>query len=51
MHALFAAETVNTPYTDFSGDGVHPNAGGSCFIAERILHAIEPILSEWTEEQ
>ena len=51
MHALFAAETVNTPYTDFSGAGVHPNAGGSCFIAERILHAIEPILSEWTEEQ
>ena len=51
MHAIFAAETVNTPYTAFSGDGVHPNAGGSCFIAERILHAIEPILSEWTEEQ
>jgi len=51
LHAIFAAETVNTTYTDFSVDGVHPNAGGSCFIAERILHAIEPILSEWTEEQ
>ena len=51
MQAIFAAETVNTPYTDFSGDGVHPNEGGSCFIAQHILHAIEPILSEWDEEQ
>jgi lysophospholipase L1-like esterase len=45
---------MNKPHDSaqaFSGDGVHPNAGGSCFIAERILHAIEPILSEWTEEQ
>ena len=51
MHAIFAAETVSTPCTEFSGDGVHPNEGGSCFIAERVLHAIEPILTEWIENQ
>ena len=51
MHAIFAAETVCTPCTEFSGDGVHPSEGGSCFIAERVLHAIEPILTEWIENQ
>lgn len=48
MHALFAAATVEQPFTDFSPDGVHPNADGACLIAQHILHAIEPILSSLT---
>jgi lysophospholipase L1-like esterase len=46
MQAIFAAETLRTPYTEFSGDGVHPNAGGAGFIAQKVLDTIEPLLSD-----
>lgn len=48
LHALFAAETVNKPYTDFSPDGVHPNAEGSAFIAQKAFDAALPILEQMT---
>ena len=48
MHALFAAATVQQPYTAFSPDGVHPNADGACLIAQHLLHALEPIMQSLT---
>ena len=45
MQAIFAAETIHTPYTEFSGDGVHPNAGGAGFIAQKVLDTIEPLMA------
>lgn len=46
MQAIFAAETLRTPYTEFSGDGVHPNAGGAGFIAQKVLDTIEPLMAD-----
>ena len=46
MQAIFASETIHTPYTEFSGDGVHPNAGGAGFIAQHLLNTIEPIIAQ-----
>lgn len=46
MQAIFAAQTIHTPYTEFSPDGVHPNAGGAAFIARQVLNAVEPLLTD-----
>lgn len=50
LHALFAAETVRTPYTAFSPDGVHPNADGAAFIAQKVFDATAPIIEAMTDE-
>ena len=44
LHGMFAAQTVNQPFTDFSDDGVHPNEGGAAFIAQNILSSIDPVI-------
>ena len=50
LHALLAAATVKQPYTDFSPDGVHPNADGACLIAQHVLDALEPIMQSLTDK-
>ena len=50
LHGLFAAATVTTDYTQFSGDGVHPNADGAAFIAQNVLGALIPLLQGDEEE-
>ncbi len=50
LHGILAAQTVNHPFTDFSGDGVHPNEGGAAFIAQQILGAIDPIIASLTSK-
>ena len=51
MQAIFAAETIHTPYTEFSNDGVHPNAGGAGFIAQHLLNTIAPIIEGLNEQE
>ena len=51
MQAIFASETIHTPYTEFSGDGVHPNAGGAGFIAQYVLDTIAPIIEGLIEQE
>lgn len=46
LDGIFAAATVRTDYHEFSPDGVHPNADGACFIAEQLLGALAPLLTE-----
>ena len=50
LHALFAAETVVKPYTVFSPDGVHPNAEGSAFIAQKVFNTVAPMIEAMTEK-
>ncbi|MBR6410912.1 MAG: SGNH/GDSL hydrolase family protein [Clostridia bacterium] len=47
---LFAAASVLEPPTYYSPDGVHPNAEGACFIGERYLEAITPLIEELKED-
>lgn len=51
LHALFAAETVSTPYTAFSPDGVHPNAEGAAVIAQKVFDAAAPLVEKILEER
>lgn len=41
---LFAAAMIGHDYTDYSPDGVHPNDGGSAFIAKHYVDAVSPII-------
>lgn len=45
------ADALKEESPDFySADGVHPNTEGACFIGERYLRAISPLITEKTEE-
>lgn len=45
LDGLLAALAVNHPLSDFSDDGVHPNASGSKIIGQLYADAIAPIIS------
>lgn len=45
LDEIFEAALPNTPEPlYYSADGVHPNAEGACFIAEKYLEAISPLI-------
>ncbi len=50
LQAIFAAETVKTPFTAFSDDGVHPNASGSDYIAHRVADEVIPLIASLVEK-
>lgn len=44
LDGLLASAWCNSPATDFSGDGVHPNTSGAQFIAKLYLDYASPII-------
>lgn len=47
---LFAAASVVESPVYYSADGVHPNAEGACFIGERYLETISPLIEELNQD-
>ena len=43
LDGLFAAECVREPWTEFSGDGVHPNEKGARLIGKFYLEAFKKL--------
>ena len=50
LDGLLAEASIFNPPTYYSPDGVHPNADGACFIGEKYLERISPLIQELIEK-
>ena len=50
LDGLLAEACIFNPPTYFSPDGVHPNADGACFIGEKYLERISPLIEQLIEK-